>query len=73
VWNPITDNGIGVAPGLEYHLGTHTNSIVPIYVKGDAGRLLRLMVDGIDPVRGRFVDNTAVYRLISAAVATPIR
>jgi alkaline phosphatase len=71
VWYPIVDNGQGAAPGLQYGIGTHTNSLVPIYAKGDAGRLLRGMVDGTDPVRGRFVDNTDVHRLLLNAIATP--
>ena len=67
VWNPIADNGPGVAPSLEYHSLTHTNGLVPVYAKGDAGRLLRFMVDGKDPVHGLYVNNTDIHGLILAA------
>jgi alkaline phosphatase len=64
VWTPLTDNGQGVVPGLQFNLDSHTNSLVPVYAKGDAGRLLRTMVDGTDPVRGRYVDNTDIHQLL---------
>ena len=64
VWTPLTDNGQGTMPGLQFNLDSHTNSLVPVYAKGDAGRLLRTMVDGTDPVRGHYVDNTDIHQLL---------
>jgi alkaline phosphatase len=68
VWTPLTDNGQGVMPGLQFNLSSHTNSLVPVYAKGDAGRLLRKMVDGTDPVHGLYVDNTDIHQLLVDAV-----
>jgi alkaline phosphatase len=64
VWTPLTDNGQGVVPGLQFNLDTHSNSLVPVYAKGDAGRFLRTMVDGTDPVRGHYIDNPDIHQLL---------
>jgi alkaline phosphatase len=68
VWTPLTDHGQGVLPGLQFNRDGHTNSLVPVYAKGDAGRLLRTMVDGTDPVRGGYVDNTDLHQLLLETV-----
>jgi alkaline phosphatase len=68
VWNPVVDHGIGVLPGFEFNLDKHTNTIIPVYAKGDAGRLLRTLVAGTDPVRGAYVDNTDIFRLMRRAL-----
>ena len=54
-------------PGLQLNSTHHTNSLVPVFAKGDAGRLLRTMVVGTDPVRGDYVDNTAIHRFLLEA------
>jgi alkaline phosphatase len=69
VWNPVTSDGIGIQPVLQYSSTQHTNSLVPVFAKGDAGRLLRTMVDGTDPVHGAYIDNTDLHALLMAAVA----
>jgi len=68
VWTPMIDNGQGTMPGLQFNLTAHSNSLVPVYAKGDAGRLLRRMVDGTDPVRGHYVDNTDIHQLLMDTV-----
>jgi alkaline phosphatase len=67
VWTPIGDNGIGVQPAMEFHADYHTSSLVPLYAKGDAARLFRRMVDGTDPIRGPYIDNTDIHTLILQA------
>jgi alkaline phosphatase len=57
-WTPIVNNGAGNLPGMEWHSGDHTNSLLPLYAKGDAARMFRRYADEYDPVRGRYVDNT---------------
>jgi alkaline phosphatase len=42
---------------MEWHSGSHTNSLIPFFAKGDAGRLLREAADEVDAVRGRYLDN----------------
>jgi alkaline phosphatase len=68
VWNPVTSDGIGIQPVLQYSSTQHTNSLVPVFAKGDAGRLLRTMVDGTDPVHGSYIDNTDIHALLMAAI-----
>jgi alkaline phosphatase len=57
-WTPIANNGAGNLPGMMWHSDEHTNSLVPLFVKGDAGREFRNHIVGYDPVRGNYIDNT---------------
>jgi alkaline phosphatase len=67
-WNPIVSNGKGAMPGAAWHTVSHTNSLVPIFVKGEPGSLLASYVDGKDPKRGDYIDNTDINRLLRAAL-----
>jgi alkaline phosphatase len=58
VWNALTFRGIGVQPGMQWNARDHTNSLVPIFVKGASVRSLLRYADSTDPVRGRYLDNT---------------
>lgn len=46
----------------------HTNSLVPLYVYGRMPVAISLMVKGTDPIRGEYIDNTDIYRLLKAAL-----
>ena len=61
---PLTNNGKGKLPGMEWFTGSHSNSLVPIYAKGGAAGLLQDYADQEDPVRGRYIDNTEIAKFI---------
>lgn len=63
-WEPITNNGVGVLPGMEWHSTSHTNSLVMVAAKGAAGRVLRGYADGFDMVRGWYLDNSELGQLL---------
>jgi alkaline phosphatase len=63
-WNPIVNNGAGNLPGMQYNYDDHTNSLIPLFAKGDAGRQFRSLIDGYDPVRGNYVDNTDIAKVM---------
>ncbi len=54
--------------GLVWHSPNHTNSLIPLWAKGDAGRLFRVYADQVDPVRGLYVDNTELAQVLFAAL-----
>lgn len=62
-WKPLVNNGKGNMPGVEWHKGSHTNSLLPLYVKGAGAELFESHVVGTDPIRGKYVDNTAVAKV----------
>jgi alkaline phosphatase len=68
-FDPIVDRGPGKVPELKYHSKSHTNSLVPLYARGAGSELLARLVVGQDPVRGAYVDNTGVARLLQYASA----
>jgi alkaline phosphatase len=59
-WEPLVNNGPLVQPGMEWHSGNHTNALIPFYAKGDAARLFNWYATEADPVRGNYLDNTAI-------------
>jgi alkaline phosphatase len=71
-WYPIVDNGSGSLPGMEWHSGNHTNSLVPFFAKGSTAKLLKLAADQFDPVYGKYLDNTEMgAALFTAMYPTP--
>ncbi len=63
-WMPIVNNGQGNLPGMEWHSGSHTNSLMVLSAKGDAARLFQKYVYGTDPVRGPYIDNTSIGKVM---------
>jgi hypothetical protein len=59
-WVPLVNNGAGQQPGMQFDGLDHTNSLVPLWAKGDAGRLFREFAVNSDPVRGLHIDNTNI-------------
>jgi len=53
---------------MEWHSGSHTNSLIPVYAKGAGAQLLEKYADEKDPVRGRYVDNTEVAKVMFEAM-----
>ena len=52
-----------------WNSGGHSNSLIPLYARGVGADLFWDHVAGIDPVRGAYVDNTAVFQVMDAVVA----
>lgn len=69
VWNPLINNGRGSMPGMEWHSGSHTNSLIPFYAKGRSAHLFKKTTVDIDPVRGGYIDNTDIAKTIFALLA----
>jgi alkaline phosphatase len=63
-WNELVGNGIGILPTMEWHSGSHTNSLVPFFAKGPGAQLFKNTIDGYDPVRGPYIDNTDIASVI---------
>lgn len=86
VCQPLINNGRGQMPGMalyssetiEYNADgslydrylNHTNALVPLWARGEGGRYLWPKADQLDPVRGKYLDNTelahAIFELLAA-------
>lgn len=64
VWKPLVNNGKGKLPGMEWHTHGHSNSLIPLYANGSGSELFHGFADEIDPVRGKYVDNTEVGKVM---------
>ena len=64
VWNDIISNGPGKLPDIEWHSKNHTNSLVPFFAKGAGAEQFKKTIDGNDPLRGPYIDNTDIANTI---------
>jgi alkaline phosphatase len=64
VWNDIKNNGKQKQPGMEWHNDNHTNSLVPFYAKGRSSKLFEKKIVGKDTVRGEYIDNTSMAKVV---------
>jgi alkaline phosphatase len=67
-WDPLVNHGRGRVPGLEWRHGGHTNSLVPVYARGAGAERLRRYADQQDPVRGPYLDNTEISRVMRSVL-----
>ena len=61
---PLVSNGKGQVPGYKFHTGGHTNQVVPCIAKGKGAEKLLEAVKGKDALRGPFIDNTDIPKMI---------
>jgi alkaline phosphatase len=64
VWNNLINNGKDKMPGMEWHSGGHTNSLVPFYANGCGTDLFKAAAVNTDPVRGHYIDNTIITKTL---------
>lgn len=60
----VTNNGKGQLPGAKFNFTNHTNTLVPLYVKGPGQELFRLAAGEKDPVRGPYLQNVQIPQTI---------
>lgn len=65
-WTPIT-GAKGQLPDEGWYSGDHTNQLVPLFAKGAGADRLAAAATGTDPVRGAYLDNTALANALFAA------
>lgn len=64
----VQNRGAGSVPGVGWYSVEHTNSLIPVFAEGDAAELFHKYVDEYDPVRGYYVDNTEVAKVMFEAI-----
>lgn len=61
---PLVNKGKGKLPGMKWNHTKHTNMLVPFFAKGAGSGKFSDYVVGTDPVRGKYIDNTSIAKLI---------
>lgn len=68
-WDDANGNAI-LDPGESiywaWNRSGHTNSLIPLYAKGSGGELFNYYLAGSDPVRGLYLDNTDIFKVLDA-------
>jgi alkaline phosphatase len=72
-WKPIVNNGKGNLPGMQWNpvevtanplVYEHTNQLIPFFAFGKGSLQFLRYMDERDPVRGRYIDNTEMAKLM---------
>lgn len=64
VWNPLVNNGRDNVPGMQWNSGDHTNSLIPFYAAGKKAEKFWDAAEGYDPVRGWYLNNTSLAKVL---------
>jgi alkaline phosphatase len=70
-WDDADGDGViddGETVYWAWNSGGHTNSLVPLYARGPGAAAFAAYATGRDPVRGAYLDNTAVAQVIDAVL-----
>ncbi len=57
-WKPLVSQGAGTVPWLEWHSRSHTNQLVPLYIKGGPATTFEQLATRRDTIRGPYLDNS---------------
>ncbi len=71
VWTDIVNNGAGNLPGMQWNSGNHTNALIPFFAKGRGAKAFRKVADEHDPVRGAYLDNAELAKVILFFLSQP--
>ena len=66
-FKPVVNNGKGKMPSGEFFSNEHTNQIIPLYAKGTCSDMFMTISTKIDPVRGSYMDNTDIFKVMNSA------
>ncbi len=66
-WTPVVNNGQGKLPTGTFNSGSHTNQIIPLFAKGPASNLCLTYSNENCPIRGRYMDNTEIFKVMKYA------
>ncbi len=64
VYDEVINNGKGKLPTMTWNSDSHTNQLVPVFAKGPGADLFQKYAIGSDPVRGAYINNTDIPKLI---------
>jgi alkaline phosphatase len=65
------NNGAGSLPGMQWNSVNHTNALIPFFAKGRGAKGFRKLADEHDPLRGAFLDNTELAKVILFYLSQP--
>lgn len=68
-WKPVVNNGKGQMPGVNSYNGGHTNSLVPVFVRGKGAEVFKKAAKNKDPKRGAYLDNTDIGNTMKSLVS----
>ncbi len=68
VYDEVGNNGAGIMPTMSWNSGSHTNQLIPFFAKGAGAEIFKKLADQVDPVRGKYLDNTEIFKAINVLI-----
>ncbi|HRZ76125.1 MAG TPA: alkaline phosphatase, partial [Bacteroidales bacterium] len=62
---PVLNHGQGTMPGMQWNHDNHTNQLIPLFARGAGSERALLFADEVDPVRGKYLNNTEIAQWIN--------
>jgi alkaline phosphatase len=62
--NPIVNQGKGEMPLMRWNSDSHTNQLIPFFAKGAGSEAFASFLEGEDPVRGPYLNNTGIAKAL---------
>lgn len=72
-FDPVVNNGAGSMPGLQYNFGMHSDHLVPVFARGRGSELFAGYATNVDRVRGPYLDNTDVNKVMRSALSNGVK
>ncbi len=69
-FDPLRDGGAGQLPGYRWLSDEHSNALVRLFARGAGSELFARAAERDDPFRGRYLDQTDVFRVLEAVLGT---
>ena len=63
-WTPVESKGKGQLPAMRWNIGAHTNSLVPLFVKGAGADDIVAKATSEDPKRGKYLHSTEMSQTL---------
>lgn len=67
-YDKVANNGKGHMPTMAWNSTDHTNQLIPLFAKGQGAELFKKAADLQDPIRGKYMDNTDLPKIIRALI-----
>lgn len=69
--NANNEIDVGETVYWAWHTGAHSNSLIPLYVRGVGASRFDTRASGTDPVRGQYIDDTSVFHVMRDVLLAP--
>lgn len=72
-FDAVVNHGAGKMPGMKHNFGMHSDHLTPLFAKGQGAELFSQWATNTDTVRGPYVENIDVNRIVKTAFTNGVK